>query len=200
MKVSKKPAGAKPKKKGTPDTRRDGRWLWVAVSCGHGKTLHTHENGLKRITFTLLPHRDVAPNRKPRGLTSIKNVITKHIKKKSFLVFDGWKSSSAAATRLGYRFAPPVNHSKAWRDRETGFHSNDVESENSRLKTWLRQRYTKLRLTISQPTYGAEGDESLDLLDLYEFAHYTNVGKSIATIMHSIGVVVDAGRGKPLQL
>ena len=89
MKTAKKPAGAKPKKAGTPDTRRDGRWLWVAVSCGHGKTLHTHENGLKRIAFTLLTHKDVAPNRKPRGLTPIKNVITKHIKKKLFLVFDG---------------------------------------------------------------------------------------------------------------
>ena len=109
------------------------------------------------------------------------NVTKAHIKPKSFLVFDGWKASRAASERLGYRYAPPVSHSLAWRDISTGFHCNDAESENRRLKTWLRARYTKLRLTVA-------GSDDADVpdpgfaLDLYEYTYYANVGNSVGDV------------------
>ena len=53
------------------------------------------------------------------------------------------KASKAATKRLGYRHAPPVNHTAGWRDSATGYRSNDVESENNRIKAWLRKRYSK---------------------------------------------------------
>ena len=36
-------------------------------------------------------------------------------------------------------------HSICWRDRATGFHSNDVESEFNRFKRWVRERYGQLK-------------------------------------------------------
>ena len=58
---------------------------------------------------------------------------------------------------IGVQARPPINHSLEFRDRESGFHSNDIESENGRLKHWSRVRYDRL---------------SLCELDLYEYAFY----------------------------
>ena len=66
---------------------------------------------------------------------------------------------------------PPINHSLEFRDRESGFHSNDIESENSRLKLWSRKRYSKLMLTE---------------LDLHEYAYYVNVGATMEDVMAAL--------------
>jgi hypothetical protein len=105
----KKPAAATKKAPiaGTErDKRSNGRWLWMAVTVGLGTERHTHDAGTKRVTFKLLPRKDVAPHKKPRGLVSMKTTIKAHIKRGSFLIFDGWKSSKSAAVQLGYRHAP----------------------------------------------------------------------------------------------
>ena len=59
-----------------------------------------------------------SPRKKPRGLRSMKPVVQKHVAKKNFLVFDVWRSSTAAVVELGYRHAPPVNHNTGWLHRQ----------------------------------------------------------------------------------
>ena len=94
---------------------------------------------------------------------------------------------------LGFRHAPPVNHSQGWRDRETGFHSNDCASENSRLKQWLRGRYSKLgNATVnsnSYEDYDLDPLNDLQALDIYEYVHYVNIGKSMHTVMRSLASI-----------
>ena len=107
-------------------------------------------------------------------------VIKKHIKSKTFLVFDKWQGTVKAVKDLGYKSAPPINLSKGFRDRQTGFHSNDVESENNRMKRFLRKRYGKLCL-------GRYKNLSNDtVLDLYEYVFRVNVGHSIDTYMMAL--------------
>ena len=185
----KRPAGVAGTRK---DLRSNARWLWLCVTVGKGKECYTHENKKKRITFALLPRKDQAPSRRPRGLISMRNVIQSHIKKKTFLVFDGWKSSTAAVKQLGYRHAPAVNHTTGWRDRVTGFHSNDVESENARFKTWLRCRYTRLKGIITDKVEADVEDDNIyedkevELLDLYEYCHYINLGDTMKDIAFAL--------------
>ena len=59
-----------------------------------------------------------------------------------------------------------------FRDRSTGFHSNDIESGNGRLKGWSRHRYGRLQL--SEP-------------DLHEYAFYVNRGTSFVEVMDALG-------------
>jgi transposase-like protein len=199
--ISKRPAGAIKRPAGGRDLRRTGRWLWMAVSVGCGKELYTHENQKKRVTFELLPRPEDAPQGKPRGLRSMAPVIKRHIKAKSFCIFDGWRTSKRAALDLGYRFAPPVNHSQGWRDRATGYHSNDIESENSRFKSWLRARYTKLRLALTACTEGGDDEvdevKSMDALDLYEYVHYVNIGGAMSDVASSFVTAAGMRSGYP---
>ena len=69
-------------------------------------------------------------------------------------------------------------HSAGWRDAATGFHTNDAESENNRLKTASRKRNGRL---LIKP------------LDLYEYAFYTNVGREWLEI---VGGLQAANGGK----
>ena len=196
--VAKKPAAAAMKRPagvaGTDlDPRRNAVWLWLAVTVGHGNEVYTHENGKKRITWEVLPKACSAEGGKPRGLASMSAVIKKRIRKGSFLVFDGWRSSKFAVQRLGYRHAPPVVHDKGWRDIETGFHSNDVESENARFKLWVRNRYSKLLLSMSEASVTQRGDvegeepdapaPAISIRDLSEYAFYVNVGNAMEKAM-----------------
>ena len=115
-----------------------------------------------------------------RGAASLMQVLKVHIKLKTKLVYDKWTGTIAAVKRLGYRHAPPVNHSTSFRDRASGFHSNDVESENNRIKRFLRKRYGRLML-------GKKKDLTNDtVLDMYEYAYRVNVGDSFADYMHSL--------------
>ena len=112
------------------------------------------------------------------------------ISKKAFLVHDAWTASTAAIQSVGYKAARPVNHSVGWRDNSTGFHSNDIESEFSRLKHLVRERYGRLSfqatLETSQPE---ECDGELDLGDLYEYAFRVNVGSSFEDARQALQVV-----------
>ena len=68
------------------------------------------------------------------------DTLHSRIHKKSVLVFDGWTATTKAADQLGYAHPPSVKHRKCFRDSGTGFHTNDAESENNRLKRWSRFR------------------------------------------------------------
>ena len=65
------------------------------------------------------------------------------------------------------RAPPAVNHSIEWRDRATGFHSNDIESENQRIKAFARARYSQLQLSDA---------------DVHEYAYYVNVGDALPDV------------------
>jgi hypothetical protein len=164
------------------DNRSQGRWLWAAVVVGHKKTKYTHDNGQKRFTFKILPHPFFAPDKKPRGLASIRTTIQDRIKKSSFVVFDKWSSSVAAIKQLGYRHAPPINHSITFRDVSTGFHSNDIESEFGRLKKWIRERYGQLKFTLKKAENEETDTYDLDEGDLFEYMFYVNVGSSMQDV------------------
>ena len=102
----------------------------------------------------------------------------------------GMEASKSVARRLGYNAAPPVVHEHNWRDPDTGFHTNDVESENARLKLWLRSRYGKLRPCFTSCAAAAEDDlfdEKVELLDMYEYVFYTNRGSGMCDTLCSIG-------------
>jgi hypothetical protein len=169
--VKKKPASVLKRPAGRKDTRANGKWLWAAVTVGRGKEIYNHENGKKRFTFCFLPKRSEASHNKPRGLHEIQKAISNHVKKGSILIFDKWTSTVSAVKRLGFKHAPPVNHSVEFRDRETGFHSNDIESENNRLKHFSRVRNGRLMLNE---------------LDLHEYAFYVNVGSNMQTILKAL--------------
>jgi hypothetical protein len=84
--VAKRPAGVA----GTfRDPRRNGRWIWLAVTVGKGSQVYTRENGLKWVTFEILPQKEDAPSKKPRGVASMATVVHKRVEKGSFLIFDG---------------------------------------------------------------------------------------------------------------
>ena len=105
-------------------------------------------------------------------MEEISDTLATRISKGSRLVFDKWLSTEAAAKRLGYLHAPGVNHSDHWRDPATGFHTNDVESENNRIKHWARVRYGKL---------------ALNDLDMHEYMYYVNTGASMEAVMKAFG-------------
>ena len=141
---------------------------------------YTHANGKNRFVFEILPRKEVAPNRKPRGLVSIGRTIKKRVAPKSFFVFDKWTATVSAVKQLGFRHCPPINHSKYFRDNATGFHSNDIESEFNLIKCFVRERYGRLVMT---------NEESLDDLEageLYEHQFYTNVGQTMDKVMKAL--------------
>ena len=129
--------------------------------------MFTHGNKKKRFTFRFLPRKDDAIMGKPHGFEEIRDTIKARIRPGSILVSDKWKSTVKAVNHLGYNHPPAINHGVEFRDRATGFHSNDIESENNRIKHWSRVRYGRL---------------SLDELDLHEYAFYINVGRDMKTI------------------
>ena len=59
-----------------------------------------------------------------------------------------------------------------YRDKETGFHTNDAESENARLKQWNRHRMGQLRIFKE---------------DMDEYMFYINYGTSMSVVMEGLG-------------
>ena len=108
--------------------------------------MFTHKNRLKKITYRLMPSARRAVKEKPRGFDEIPATVQAKVAKGSYLILDGWLATEKAVNSLGYGYAPPVKHEKHFRDPNTGSHTNDAESGNSRLKRWSRQRYGKLQL------------------------------------------------------
>ena len=157
-----------PRKRG-PKADSPTRWVWLAVLVGKGSQVFTHANRLKRISFRLLPKKGDAKMGKPRGTEEISDTVKQCIAKGTKrAVTDCWRASGAAAKRqkLGGDKHKVVNHKKEWRNAD-GFHTNDVESENNRIKNYL-----------ARPRYGRLPALKDDLL-LYEYAFYVNVGDSI---------------------
>ena len=99
-------------KKPAANLKLNGKWLWLAVCVGRGNQVFTHENGLKKITYRLLPRTSQAVNNKPRGLYEIRDTLLSRIHKKSVLVFDGWTATTKAADQLGYAHPPSVKHGR----------------------------------------------------------------------------------------
>ena len=177
-KIFKRPAAMKSvynkNKQGThKDRRSNATWLWVGVLVGKGKEVYTHDNGKKKVTFRMLPRKSEAMSGKSRGFHEIKDTIKTYIKPQSKLVFDKWSATVSAVRALGYEHAPPVNHTVGWRDYETGFHTNDVESENNRIKGFVRRRYGKL--VVKE-------------LDLFEYTFQVNQGSSFKVLMDGLAV------------
>ena len=69
-----------------------------------------------------------------------------------------------------------VNHVQGFRNPVSGYHTNDAESEMARLKFFLRAKYGYVR--SSSGSTAAQQDETL-LLNISEYAFYTNVGSSM---------------------
>ena len=174
--VLKKPAKAHPAKiakKPSANLKKNGKWLWVAVVVGKGKAVFTHANRKKRVTYRLLPRSSQASQGKPRGFQEMSATVQSRVVKGSYLVFDGWAATNKAVNALGYKCAPPVNHEKWFRDRVTGFHTNDAESENSRLKAWSRARYGKLHI---------------DAHEMDEYVFYINVGDNMLDVFRGLAM------------
>jgi hypothetical protein len=146
----------------------------MAIAVGKGRTKYTHGNKLKRVTFRLLPKKGDAIRNKPRGTDEMKKCLSGSVHKKAFLVMDKSSYGAKAADALGYKHAPPVNHSAGWRDVVTGFHTNDAESENQRVKHFCRRRNGDLR--------------GLSEAFMYEYVFYTNCGSSMAKIMNGLAL------------
>ena len=168
--VSKRPS-SNVSKRPAANLKNAGRWLWIGVVVGRRGEVCTHPDGTKQITYRFLPRKVDAQAGKPRGLEEIRDTLQARVRKGSFLVFDGWTATKAAVQDLGYRFAPPVVHEEGYRDVATGFHTNDVESENSRLKGWNRKRYGRL---------------VLDEFEMQEYVFRVNVGHTMAAIMSGL--------------
>ena len=112
-------------------------------------------------------------NGKPRGFDEIKATVQSHVAKGSYLVFDGWLATRKAVEASGHQYAPPVKHERHFRDPNTGFHTNDAESENNRVKTWSRQRYGKLHLRE---------------MEMDECIFYVNAGSSASKMFQGLAM------------
>ena len=111
----------------------------------------------------------------------------------------------SAIKELGYAHAPAINHGAEFRSRETGFHSNDIESEFNRLKRWLRQRYGVLHIGGAAPSpeilHQVESEEDIvwDDLDVAEYTFYSNVGSDMQAVMDAF-VHYNGGRKLAVDL
>ena len=171
----KKPAStrapAKRLKSKAASLKKNGAWLWLGVCVGNKKKNFIHDNKQKKVTHRLLPSSTKAMKNKPRGFEEIQDTVQSHVAKGSYLIFDGWTSTLKAVEALGYHHAPPVKHEKHFRDPQTGFHTNDSESENNRLKKWSRMRHNKLQLNTCE---------------MDEYIFYINVGSSMSAVFHGL--------------
>ena len=175
--VKQRPAASM--KRPAANRKNNGIWVWLGVSTGKGKNLYTHGNGLKRVAFRVLPHKVDAMQNEPRGFDEIKETLRTKVNEKSILIFDGWTSTKPAAEALGFKYAPPVIHEDGYWDPTTGFHINDVESENNRLKKWNRHRYQNLHLNENE---------------LNEYVFYINLGDSMSSVMRGLAYANPAGK------
>ena len=165
------------RKRPAANLKSNGRWLWVAVLVGNKADVYTHEDLRKRVTYKLLPRKADAHNGEPRGLEEIKEALVSRVRKKSMVVSDGWTSTRSALEKLGFVSPPAVVHEgNQYRDKKTGFHTNDVESENARAKGWSRKRYGLLHLS----------EEEMD-----EYVFYVNVGGTMASVMRGLAASND---------
>ena len=166
-----KKRGQKVVKRPAANLKNNGKWLWLCVEVGKGKQVLTHGDRNKRVTYRLLPRSAEAEEYKPRGFVELRSTLQGCVRKRTFLVFDGWHATNQAVQDLGYDCADPVVHEDGWRDTKTGFHTNDVESENQRVKGWSRKRYGRLNINSHE---------------MDEYIFYTNVGTDMVAVMKGL--------------
>lgn len=176
--VKKRPANTAVKKRPATNLKSNGKWLWLGVLVGKGKQLYTHANMKKKLTFRIMPAKGEAIRKRPRGLEEMTATLREHVHPKSMVVYDGWTSTDSAVKRMGYCHPPPVKHDFTYRDATTGFHTNDAESENARLKTWSRHRYRRMMLNERE---------------MAEYVFYINEGKTVVDLMR--GLASGSGEG-----
>ena len=160
------------KKRPAANLKSNGRWLWLGILVGNKSKVYTHANKEKMVTYRLLPCAADAQENKPRGFEEIRDTVQSRVRKGTTVAYDGRTSTESAVQELGYEHPPPVRHEgNVYRDKETGFHTNDAESENSRLKAWNRLRYGKLNITPC---------------DMDEYIYYINVGSGMGAVLDGL--------------
>ncbi|CAK0792968.1 unnamed protein product [Prorocentrum cordatum] len=137
------------RKRPAANLKSNGRWLWIAVLVGNKSDVYTRQDLRKRVTHKLLPRKADAPS----------------------------ASARSALGKLGFESPPAVVHEgNQYRDKKTGFHTNDVESENARAKGWSRKRCGHLHLSEAE---------------MDEYVFYVNVGGAMASVMRGLAASND---------
>ena len=98
----------------------------------------------------------------------------------TFLVSDKWPSTEPAAAKAGLSVVGQVNHNHTFRDADTGFHSNDIESEFGRFETWARKKFCYIRMCSKRTEQDKREHMSRQLA---EYVYYTTVGRGMDDIM-----------------
>lgn len=70
--------------------------------------------------------------------------------------------------------------------------------KNARIKRWIRQRYPNIQLSKNKPDDDGNQLQTEDLLDLYEYAHYINMGDSMQAVMNTLRKV--CGKCRRLEI
>ena len=123
-----------------PGRFRDTHVFPYIVTPGGFVTPTSHKRGDKRVAAAVLPHPEVAPANKPRGKESLMQDFDACIHKGAKVIGDGWEATASAAQELGME-VKQCNHTANFRNRNTGAHSNDAESEVARFKRWSRGKW-----------------------------------------------------------
>ena len=108
--------------------------------------------------------------------------MQQYLEKNSDVIADEWKATPGAVAGAGSNLRGTVNHSKNWRNPETGYHSNDIESEFARFKLFLRTKYDWVRATNNKNP--VLKDLALER-KMAEYVFYTNVGRTMAHVMEA---------------
>ena len=163
---------------------KEHRWVWGAVEVGQIDGVpKSHASSDERVHLSLLAERSVAPDQKPREEKSIAQAMHDAILAGSRLVSDEWRATPVAARRADLEMEGTVNHSKTFRDPDTGVHSNDIESEFGRFELWMRKKFAYNRMG-NQAT--EEKKRSEFHRKLVESMFYTNVERSMSCIMEAV--------------
>ena len=168
------------KRKPGPKPNRRTRWVWLATLVGtKDGEKYTHDNGKKQVVAKLLPMAHQSRHGKPRGEEELKALFQGHTKRGAISVTDEWPGTMAAIKRLRRSGQHKVvKHQDEWRNKE-GWHTNDGESENGRMKQWARTRHGKLPVVTQS------------LLDEYMFG--VNVGRSFDNITSALSSGIGGG-------
>ena len=149
-------------------------------SIQRGRKNHAMRN--TRIAIAVLPPPAEALDGKPRGTSSLAQILSRYIKHNTDAVADKWGATAPALRQAGRGLRGQVNHDQNWRDPITGYHSNDIESEWGRFKLWYQHRCSYVR----SPNNVSDTQKRALMQDqLNEYVFYVNVGSDIATIMRA---------------
>ena len=116
------------------------RWIGAAVELGQrGGHPTSHKEGNQRVSMVLLPSVADAPDGKPRGVRSLQQALHASILAGTYILSDEWRATAPVVDAAGLRVEGQVNHNENFRHPATGIHSNGVESEFGRVKSWLQK-------------------------------------------------------------